>query len=686
MKNTATFGWLFLCAVYCRQLTHSLHCMYMKYSLLSLSILLLSYQLWAQPLDVDTTTGVTAPSNVSSDYQQLTRHLTEGVMDDQLKANILFNWVTNNIQYDVKASRDPKKQNPTIEEVLKTKSTVANGYIKLYVAMCRYAGLEAVAVDGYYKDRKFTKGDKLYIPRDGWCAVKMNGVWEIVDPVSGSGYITHQPGWLMRQLSKLSKNEVMYSDKPEFEKDYDPKMFMIDPVKHREQRLAADPYWQLVGETMPLSVFLAGDSAVKAFNAVHNRRIKNSPQLIKVSKQTFEERILDAADRIHQFNNNYWLELARKEKLLAANTIAQYSGPYANLTDISKAAFIEGKAHLVKAGEYIDSQQAPVQQYYAELKRNNVEKNKLAKHRMRDLRVAVKRVMSQCNIRRSTAERRQESLDSKVERNNGYIAELDTARLQQIEPISMLRDKDNPMMMTLLDSIDAKDTRIKNIERDLDDSYEELARLDADKDEYLTKYAKYVGIADSFIQQEAYARARLQDSYDEDVTSLVQQHHIAWDTNAMHYQNLLFTAFDTLLDRFITIERTHNDQFRWYRSITRDMEQYYRMTGGSDEFKQLYVNVTKRYMAGLYQFKSLLESMGGFYTNSIDALKKINEYYEEEQELFEYMEKVENERKDIEDNQIEEDKTYDEQELEQLEKENQQAIKDIEATIKKHDK
>ena len=104
---------------------------------------------------IDTLLGTHAPKNVSTNYKKLAHHLCDSLDTDYQKVNAIYNWITNNISYDVKSIHQAKLREDKPNKVLKRKKTICGGYADLLTAMCSEVGIRAQTIEGYYKDWKF---------------------------------------------------------------------------------------------------------------------------------------------------------------------------------------------------------------------------------------------------------------------------------------------------------------------------------------------------------------------------------------------------------------------------------------------------------------------------------------------------------------------------------------------------
>ncbi|HEY9176712.1 MAG TPA: hypothetical protein VIN07_03435, partial [Flavipsychrobacter sp.] len=73
---------------------------------------------------IDTTNGFTAPAKVSGNARDLAIYLCDGVYSDSMKANLVFNWITHNIEFDIKGAKDPNRSPAVVSDVLKNKKAV----------------------------------------------------------------------------------------------------------------------------------------------------------------------------------------------------------------------------------------------------------------------------------------------------------------------------------------------------------------------------------------------------------------------------------------------------------------------------------------------------------------------------------------------------------------------------------
>lgn len=156
----------------------------------------------------DTLIGIATPGGGGGNYQKLAHTLCDNLPNDQLKANAIYNWITHNISYDVKALQQGKLKEEDPQKVFKQRKGMCAGYSLLFAAMCNEVGVRTMFLSGYSKDWMFDNGDKLYIPRHAWNAVYIDKKWRLVDVTWGAGKLIQAPGWLKRKLNKATNNPL----------------------------------------------------------------------------------------------------------------------------------------------------------------------------------------------------------------------------------------------------------------------------------------------------------------------------------------------------------------------------------------------------------------------------------------------------------------------------------------------
>jgi len=131
-----------------------------------------------------------APAAAARSVPALAAYLTQAGSDETTKARALFRWIAGHIDYDVRGFRtgDPGDVSP--EGVLRSRKSVCEGYARLAEALGVAMGLQVRVVPGWSKGYGFTAGQHFDGPTNhAWNAVRIDGIWRLMDPTWGAGYI-----------------------------------------------------------------------------------------------------------------------------------------------------------------------------------------------------------------------------------------------------------------------------------------------------------------------------------------------------------------------------------------------------------------------------------------------------------------------------------------------------------------
>ena len=167
----------------------------------------------------------------------------------------VFNWVTDNIKYDVgklkkleKGVNFYKKGNykstkefkaAMLKKVIKGKKGVCEDYTLLFNSIVNELGYISYVIPGVTKG----KNDKVRKSSShSWIAIKVDGVWKLYDPTWGAGYV---------------------NDKKKFVKKYFSQWYDVEPEKMKEKHFPFDPIWQLSENPMTYEDFKKGGQTKK---------------------------------------------------------------------------------------------------------------------------------------------------------------------------------------------------------------------------------------------------------------------------------------------------------------------------------------------------------------------------------------------------------------------------------------
>ena len=114
---------------------------------------------------------------------ELANQLTSGKTNDREKARAIYDYVAQNVTYDVqKYKNDEFRWDDSALKTLELKSGVCQDYAFLAVALLRASDIEARFVEG-------RAGGGVFPGRHAWVEAKVDGSWLTMDPTWASGYL-----------------------------------------------------------------------------------------------------------------------------------------------------------------------------------------------------------------------------------------------------------------------------------------------------------------------------------------------------------------------------------------------------------------------------------------------------------------------------------------------------------------
>lgn len=173
--------------------------------------------------------SIVSPSDISSDREDLHeknwRHIDEHVLKtprlterrivrladyflkvaetDAEKSRAIYRWITDRITFDRDAFFHNKLVRVTGREVLQSRKAVCSGYVILFQDLARAMGLKVRIIDGHSKGYGFNPGDgSTLLENHSWIAVEVDGVWQLIDPTWGAGYLLADSGEFVPHFSE----------------------------------------------------------------------------------------------------------------------------------------------------------------------------------------------------------------------------------------------------------------------------------------------------------------------------------------------------------------------------------------------------------------------------------------------------------------------------------------------------
>lgn len=166
------------------------------------------------------------PATATQSVAPLAAYLARSGSDQLTRSRALYRWLAGNIAYNADGLRTGNYGDVSPEGVLRSRSSVCEGYARLGEALGTAMGLEIQVVSGWSKGYGYTTGQRFDGPTNhAWNAVRVDGAWRLMDPTWGAGYLDQQ----MRFVRRFQEHYFLTA----------PEAFVFD-------HLPQDPRWQLL--------------------------------------------------------------------------------------------------------------------------------------------------------------------------------------------------------------------------------------------------------------------------------------------------------------------------------------------------------------------------------------------------------------------------------------------------------
>jgi len=167
-----------------------------------------------------------APAAAERSVATLAAYLAQAAPDELTRARALFRWIAGHISYNVAGFQSGNYGDLSPDGVLRSRSSVCEGYARLGEALGAAMGLEVQVVSGWSKGYGYTSGQRFDGPTNhAWMAVRIGGSWRLMDPTWGAGYLDQQTRFVRR-----------------FQEHY----FLTSPDAFIFDHFPQDPQWQLL--------------------------------------------------------------------------------------------------------------------------------------------------------------------------------------------------------------------------------------------------------------------------------------------------------------------------------------------------------------------------------------------------------------------------------------------------------
>lgn len=174
--------------------------------------------------------------------------LTQSIIDTNstptTQALRIYNWITQNIKYDIKAFEKGEYLNLSPEELLQRKKGLCGDYSALFEAMCTSANIEAYTIGGYCKSYDYNKNKPFLRANHSWNVIYTDSSWKHVDCTWGGGYIYYYPPIYQRIAHSLFGTAVANS-KSKYISELKEAYFDIPITSLIQTHYPLDPKWLL---------------------------------------------------------------------------------------------------------------------------------------------------------------------------------------------------------------------------------------------------------------------------------------------------------------------------------------------------------------------------------------------------------------------------------------------------------
>jgi len=177
----------------------------------------------------------TIPSGVTRSPGMFASYLETAFTEDEARVKALYIWLAKEIDYDVRNAKADVRIgsiSELVDETLKTRKAVCQGYAEVFRQVCERLGIKTFTIHGYTKMNGKIRSDLGH----AWNVCRIDGEWYLFDPTWGSGYV---------------KNG-------RYEKEFSWSYYKPHPDSLLITHMPFDPIWQLKSYPVTHSEFLAG--------------------------------------------------------------------------------------------------------------------------------------------------------------------------------------------------------------------------------------------------------------------------------------------------------------------------------------------------------------------------------------------------------------------------------------------
>ncbi|MBP5582743.1 MAG: transglutaminase domain-containing protein, partial [Bacteroidales bacterium] len=236
----------------------------------------------------------------SRNVEKLTTALAKNCSSDEEMVLAFSYWICKNLKLDYSAMEKRPAESKTLKKVLRSRKALSDGYVKLFVEMCKSQKIPAIYVPGYTKDYDYMPGDTLYRAEYAWALVKLSEEWYIMDLAAASSKVVA----VVSPMSKLlwTLFNVPYASHLMAVREFNPTYLYMDPIKNVSKHMPVVDEFQLLQYPMSISYYMVGDTLMQSYLERYPEKNQTSEVLNSFSSKTAMEKYTLVADRSEESN------------------------------------------------------------------------------------------------------------------------------------------------------------------------------------------------------------------------------------------------------------------------------------------------------------------------------------------------------------------------------------------------
>lgn len=174
------------------------------------------------------------PIEYTHSINDLAAYLTDPFPEPLHKIRSIFAWITDNVSYDVHSFLNKIRKSQQPNDVLKSRSSVCEGYARLTQALGEACHLPIHMISGFAKGAFLSPQRGMRVDERGahaWNCILLHGQYLMIDSTWGAGYLDTVGG-------------------ASFKKRFNPFFFLTDPSKIVYSHFPKDPKEQYLNPPM----------------------------------------------------------------------------------------------------------------------------------------------------------------------------------------------------------------------------------------------------------------------------------------------------------------------------------------------------------------------------------------------------------------------------------------------------